>query len=125
MFVIIGFAIVLGATLGGFMVAGGNPVVLIHISEIIVVVGITFGLVVVGTPMGTIIATMKAILGVLSGDGPSKAEYTDLLKMLFEIFTLGRRNGLIALDEHVEDPSKSAIMSKYPSFTNTTTVWSF
>ena len=35
MLLIIGFIIVVGATLGGFMIAGGNPIVLLHISEFV------------------------------------------------------------------------------------------
>jgi chemotaxis protein MotA len=116
MFVIIGVVIVLGATLGGFSIAGGQPAVLIHVSEIVVIVGITTGLVIIATPINTLIATIKALIAMLTGDGPGKNEFMDLLKMLYEMFTLGRRNGLIALDEHVEDPSQSAIMSKYASF---------
>lgn len=116
MFVIIGFVIVLGATLGGFSIAGGKPMVLVHVSEIVVICGVTLGLMVIGTPLATLIATIKSVLGLLSGDGPGKNDFMDLLKMLYEMFTLGRRNGLIALDEHVEDPEQSSIMSKYSTF---------
>lgn len=116
MFVIIGSVIVLAATLGGFSIAGGQPIVLVHLSEIIVICGITLGLIIVGFPVPTLIATIKEIIGLLSGDGPGKNDFMDLLKMLYEMFTLGRRNGLIALDEHVEDPSESSIMSKYGTF---------
>ncbi len=116
MFVIIGFVIVLASTLGGFSVAGGKPAVLIHLSEIIVIVGITIGLIVVAAPLPTLMATLKGVMGTFTGGGPSKDDFMDLLKMLYEMFTLGRRNGLIALDEHVEDPSQSAIISKYKSF---------
>lgn len=116
MFVVIGIIIVIAATLGGFAIAGGHPAVLIHVSEITVVVGITLGLVVTGTPLGTLIATIKGIGRMISSDGPAKSDFLDLLKMLYEMFTLGRRNGLIALDEHVEEPEQSSIMSKYSSF---------
>ncbi len=116
MFVIIGFVIVIAATLGGFSIAGGKPIVLVHVSEIVVIGGVTAGLIVLGTPITTLIATLKSVLGLLSGDGPGKNDFLELLKMLYEMFTLGRRNGLIALDEHVEDPEQSSIMSKYPTF---------
>lgn len=116
MFVIIGSVIVLAATLGGFSLAGGQPIVLVHLSEIVVICGITLGLIIVGFPVPTLMATIKEIIGLLSGDGPGKNDFMDLLKMLYEMFTLGRRNGLIALDEHVEDPSASSIMSKYGTF---------
>ena len=116
MYVLIGIVIVIAATLGGFGIAGGKPAVLIHVSEITVVVGITTGLIVTGTPVTTLVATIKGLVRTFSGDGPAKNDFMDLLKMLYEMFTLGRRNGLIALDEHVEEPAQSSIMSKYGSF---------
>jgi chemotaxis protein MotA len=39
----------------------------------------------------------------------------DLLKLLYELFMVGRRNGLIALEEHVMEPNQSSIFMKYPS----------
>ena len=118
MFIIVGFAIVLVCTVGGFMIAGGNPVTLIHLSEIIVIFGIALGVFVCCAPKATLVATIRAITHALKADGPSKSEIEDLMKMLYEIFLVGRRNGLIALDEHVGDPQSSSIFSKYPSFLN-------
>src|SRR4029077_11886328 len=45
-----------------------------------------------------------------------RAAYDELLKVLFELFMLGRRNGMIALEEHVMEPLKSTIIKKYPLF---------
>ena len=36
--------------------------------------------------------------------------------MLYELFMLGRRSGMIALEEHVLEPEKSSIFKKYPAF---------
>ena len=53
---------------------------------------------------------------------PSKARptaarhYDDLLKVLYELFLLGRRNGMIAVEEHVLEPDKSPVFKKYPRF---------
>ena len=48
--------------------------------------------------------------------GVSSEEYMELLKLLYELFLLARKNGLIALDDHVSDPEASTILSKYPTF---------
>jgi chemotaxis protein MotA len=34
------------------------------------------------------------------------------------LFLLGRRNGMIALEEHVLEPEKSSVFKKYPRFSN-------
>ena len=117
MLLIIGFIVVLGATLGGFMVAGGNPLVLLHVSEFIVIGGIAAGVVVVSSPGQTIKLTISKILGAMKG-GAKKQDYIDLLKLLYETFMLARRNGITALEDHVHDPAQSTLFKKYPSFIN-------
>ena len=47
---------------------------------------------------------------------PTKDDYLQLLKLQYEVFTFVRKNGAVALDEHVNDMEKSGIFSKYPSF---------
>ena len=117
MLLIIGFIVVLGATLGGFMVAGGNPLVLLHVSEFIVIGGIAAGVVVVSTTGKTIKLTISKILAAMKG-GAKKQDYIDLLKLLYETFMLARRNGITALEDHVHDPAQSTLFKKYPSFIN-------
>lgn len=118
MFVLIGLAIVFASTIGGFMMAGGNPVILVHASEFVVILGIALGVLVISTPIGVIKAMVGGLTFALAAKTDSKAGYTDLMKMLYEIFMVGRRNGLVALEEHVVNPDSSAIFNKYPAFTH-------
>ncbi|HXI50105.1 MAG TPA: MotA/TolQ/ExbB proton channel family protein, partial [Candidatus Saccharimonadales bacterium] len=55
------------------------------------------------------------ILASLKGAPYSKGNYEDLFRALYELFMLGRRNGMIALEEHVTNPGGSTIFNKYPS----------
>src|SRR5882757_9430195 len=103
MLLIIGFIIVFAATLGGFMLAGGHPAVLLHVSEFVVIGGVALGILVVASPASTLKLTMKKILGAFKGSAP-KSESVDLLKLLFELFTVGRKGGVIALEEHLSGP---------------------
>ncbi len=116
MLLLVGFIIVLAATLGGFMIAGGKPLVLLHVSEFVTIGGICLGVVVVSSPAKLLKGTIGKIIGAIQGKSGKPDDYIDLLKMLYETFNLGRRGGLIALEEHVLEPDKSAIFSKYPSF---------
>lgn len=116
MLIIIGIVIVFASAMGGFILAGGNPLVLVHISEFVVIGGIGIGILIISTPQKLLIKIFKDILGALKGGGLSRGEVMDLIKLLYELFMLGRRNGLLALDEHVTDPAASPIISKYGSF---------
>jgi chemotaxis protein MotA len=60
--------------------------------------------------------TLKQIMGAFKGAGGTKAEYMDLLKLLYELFNLGRKSGVIALEDHLMNPKESTIFTKYPSF---------
>jgi chemotaxis protein MotA len=115
MIVIIGSIIVLAAVLGGFMMAGGHPAHLIVISEYVVICGSALGAVVIMAPKHVIMALVKQMLGTLKGNPYGKKSYEDLFKALYELFMLGRRNGMIALEEHVLTPDTSSIFSKYPT----------
>ncbi|WP_404423628.1 motility-associated protein [Nibricoccus sp. IMCC34717] len=117
MLIIVGGIIVLGSTLGGFMIAGGNPMVLLHVSEFVVILGVGLGVLVIASPGHVIKEIIHKTKAAMFGKSSSKNDYFDLLKMLYEIFMVGRRNGLIALEEHVMNPGSSAIFGKYPGFT--------
>jgi chemotaxis protein MotA len=118
MLLAIGYIIVICAVLGGFMIAGGSPVLLMHPAEFIVIGGVAIGMLIVAAPNEVMKNLLKDIQNCFKGTGVSKSEITDLFKLLYELFVIGRRNGLIALDEHVGSPKTSPIFQKYPSFLN-------
>lgn len=113
-----GTAIALGATLGGFMMGGGKPMQLVHAGEIVIIVGIATSIVLISSPFAVLTRLIKDLLIAVKGVDTTKERYTNLLKLLYEILQIGRRKGYIAMDEHIGDPEKSAIFSKYPSFLN-------
>ncbi len=117
MLILIGAAVVLGSTLTGFMLAGGHPLVLLQVSEFVTILGVTTGVVVIASPSHVLKEVLHKVIHAITGKSAGEKEFTDVLKLLYEIFMVGRRNGLIALEEHVMDPKKSAIFQRYPSVT--------
>src|SRR5215216_7177573 len=118
MLILIGGIIVLVSTLGGFMIAGGKPLVLLHVSEFVVILGVAAGVLVIASPGHVLKEIIHKMKEAVAGKAAGEKEFTDLLKLLYEIFMVGRRNGLIALEEHIMDPKKSAIFQRYPSVLN-------
>jgi len=116
MIVIIGALIVVGSVIGGFVMAGGHPAALIHVSEFVVIGGAALGAMVLMSPKKVLIDLFKQVLGALKGSPYNKNAYDELFKALYELFMLGRRSGMVALEEHVMTPESSSIFSKYPSF---------
>lgn len=115
MLVIVGAIIVLVSTIGGFMLAGGQPLVLLHVSEFVVILGVAAGVLIIASPGHVLKEVVHKCIVAIKGKPPSREEYMQLLKLLYDLFIVGRKNGLIALEEHVTDPSKSAIFQRCPS----------
>ncbi|MES2695894.1 MAG: flagellar motor stator protein MotA [Verrucomicrobiota bacterium] len=118
MLILIGSFIVLASTIGGFIIAGGNPLVLLHVSEFVVILGVAAGVLVIASPGHVLKEIVHKLKECVTGKSPGEKEFSDLLKLLYEIFMVGRRNGLIALEEHIMDPKKSTLFQKYPSILN-------
>ena len=118
MLLAVGIAIVFISCIGGFVVAGGNPVSLIHAGEIMIICGIGLGILVVSSPKSVLMSLKTDIIKAFKGGIANQGKFIDLLVLLYELFMLGRRKGTPALDEHVSDPQNSSIFTKYPSFLN-------
>jgi chemotaxis protein MotA len=115
MLILVGALIVLASTLGGFMMAGGNPLVLMHASEFVVILGVALGVLIIASPGHVLKDIVHKMMAAIKGGSSGRPQCFDLLKVLFELFMVGRRNGLIALDEHVMDPKNSTIFKRYPT----------
>jgi len=116
MVVIIGAIIVTVSVIGGFMMAGGHVGALIQIAEFVIICGAALGALIIMSPKKVLMDLFKGILATLKGSPYGKGAYTELFKALYELFTLGRRSGMIALEDHVSNPKGSNIFSKYPAF---------
>src|ERR1051325_1324776 len=116
MIVIIGAIIVTLCVIGGFVMGGGHPGVLLHFNELLIIGGAATGALIIMSPKKVLIDMGKGLLTCLKGAPHNREAYEDLLKVLYELFLLGRRNGMIALEEHVLDPQNSAIFKRYPKF---------
>ncbi len=116
MIVLVGAFIVLASVLGGFMMAGGHVGALLHLSEFVVIGGSALGALIIMSPKKVMIDMIKQVLGAIKGTPFNRKAYEELFKALYELFMLGRRNGMIALEEHVLTPESSSIFTKYPTF---------
>lgn len=112
---IIGYIVVIGSILGGYLIAGGNLHMLIQPSEFIIIGGAATGALIVGSPPALIKLIIGSIKSFLTGKTPSKKEYEDLLMLLYELFLKARKNGLLSLESDVENAKESPIFNNYPT----------
>jgi chemotaxis protein MotA len=116
MFSIIGIVVVFGAVVAGYLMEHGNLKVLMQPAELIIILGAAIGTVLIANPLHILKQIVSGVVGVFGGSKFSKQRYTESLKTMYEFLNKARREGLMSLEADVEDPSKSAILSKNPSF---------
>jgi chemotaxis protein MotA len=116
MFSIIGIVVVFGAVVAGYLMEHGNLKVLMQPAELIIILGAAIGTVLIANPLHILKQIVSGVVGVFGGSKFTKQRYTESLKTMYEFLNKARREGLMSLEADVEDPSKSAILSKNPSF---------
>ncbi|BBL76197.1 flagellar motor stator protein MotA [Methylomagnum ishizawai] len=114
MFVIIGYVIVIGAVLGGFIMAGGHLGVLMQINEVIIIFGAAGGAFVVSNSPKVLKATVGAVIGSLKGSKYNQAFYLETLTLLYKVFLKIRQNGLLSIEGDVENPGQSEVFKSAP-----------
>jgi chemotaxis protein MotA len=117
-FVIVGLILVFGSILVGFVLDHGHLIVLFQPTEFLIIGGAAFGSFVVSNPMSTVKGSFKALLGLLKPNPYDEKAYGELLKVLYDVFQKARKDGLVGLEAHIEDPEKSEIFKKYDFFRN-------
>ena len=125
MFVIIGFVVVIISVLGGFAEAGGPFMVLIQPAEFIIIGGAAFGALLASAPKSVLQSIIQRSIGALKGQTVTKTTYLSVLKLMYELLYMAQKEGLIALEKHIETPAESDIFSKYADILSHKTLISF
>ncbi|MCB1890228.1 MAG: flagellar motor stator protein MotA [Rhodocyclaceae bacterium] len=115
MFLIIGYVVILAASLGTYAIHGSLAALWVP-TEYVAIIGLTIGGFVAGNGIKAIKATVGALPSIFKGSPYNKAFYIDLLAMLYEILSKVRKEGLMSIENDVENPDSSPIFSKYPAF---------
>lgn len=113
---IIGMVIVTGCVLGGFVALGGHLEVLWQPFEIVIIVGAAMGGFIISNPGPVLKKSLKAFGQVAKGSRYKKQHYLDLLSLQYTIFKLAKSKGMLALEQHVENPDESDLIQAFPSF---------
>src|SRR5690606_9104002 len=112
----IGAIIVLVSVFGGYVLAGGHLHIVFQPFEVLIIFGAALGGFIIGNPMPTVKRAFKMAMHAMTGKGPTKKDYTELLQMLFQLFQIFRKDGPQAVEKHIEEPNSSEIFKAYPNF---------
>lgn len=94
----------------------GNLMVLMQPSELLIIGGAAVGTLLIGNPPHILKAIIGNILQAFKGSRYNAKVYVDTLKFLNDFFNTARKNGLETLEQDMDDPSKSALFKRHPTF---------
>lgn len=115
MFVIIGYVVVIGSVIGGYVGGGGHLDVLWQPLEFVIIFGGAIGAFVAGNP--SLLKRSLAAFGTfLKGPKYKEDDYMELLGVLYAVFKLAKSKGDLALEAHVENPHESTLFQNFPTF---------
>jgi chemotaxis protein MotA len=100
--------------MGGFLATGSSMLLLWHPLEVLIIIGAALGAFLISNPMKVVKSSFGGAIGLVKGVRYGRAEYIQLLKLVYDVLALARKSGMLALEEHVEEPLKSNIFKKYP-----------
>jgi chemotaxis protein MotA len=121
---IIGIIVVLGSIIAGYMMEKGNLSILIQPAELIIIGGAAVGalMIMAGNRFGMV---LRHISVAFQSDKTGKKAYMELLLLLNHLFSKAQREGLIALESHLDNPKKSDIFSRYPGIISNVNILAF
>ncbi|MBN8544431.1 MAG: flagellar motor stator protein MotA [Alphaproteobacteria bacterium] len=113
---IIGIVIILVCVFGTYIAVGGNMEIVMHAlpHEAATILGSAIGAFIIANKTEVVKASLKGVKKVFGKPKWTDQDYKDLLSLLFAILKTVRSKGMIALEQHIENPEQSAIFNQYP-----------
>ena len=99
MVIIFGAIVIVVCVLVGFTMVDGKISSLIHVNEFLVIGGASIGSMIIMAPWNVLKDLGKKLFAVLKGIPYRQKSYEDLFQALYELFMIGRKNGMIALED--------------------------
>ncbi len=117
MFVIIGFIVSMLCIFGVYIFHGGNIAVVLKALpfEMTTILGAAIGAFLINNQMKVIKASVKGLAGCFKGSRYTKARYMELMALQYDLLQKARKEGLMAIEQDVENPHESAVFKKYPT----------
>src|SRR5580692_1720058 len=100
----VGIIVVIVCVFGGFLGAGGHIHVVFQPFEIIIIGGAALGGFLIANPMNIVKKSIKMGIHAITGGGPGKKDYVELLQLMFQLFQVFRKEGPQAVEKHIEEP---------------------
>src|SRR3954463_6060744 len=112
-----GLGFLLACVFGSYVMAGGilEPLIEAMPFELLTIGGAAIGTFVMSNSMHDVKHTLGGFKKILKGGSFKKAQYVELLSLLYYFTRLATTKGAMALEPHIENPTESAAFQKSPN----------
>src|SRR3954447_10614728 len=115
---IIGIVVIVVSVFGTFGLLGGSFHILLQPGEFMIIVGAAIGAFLIANRMETVKHTLHLLKSLVGQPRYNKDSYLELLSLLYTAFKLAKTKGMLALEQHVENPRESQLFQRFPTFMN-------
>ncbi len=115
MTIILGLVVTLGCMLGGYMAMGGHIDVLWQPWEFVIILGTSLGTFIVANPMKVIKDAGKGIGEAFGNAAPTSRQYLDVMGLLYSLMRELRSKPRNEVEKHIDSPDESPIFQKFAS----------
>jgi len=116
--IILGLVVTLVCMLGGFMAMGGHVEVLWQPWEFVIILGTSLGTFIVANPVKVIKDTGKGLGEAFGNVAPSGRHYLDVMGLLYSLMRELRSKPRNEVEKHIDMPTESPIFQKFASVLN-------
>ncbi len=102
------------------MLSGGKMDIVLYALpfEGLMIGGASIGAFIIANSTNVLRSSLRGLVKVVKGPKFKASHYEELLNLMYELARLYKAKGIIALDEHVENPKESSIFLRYPTILN-------
>lgn len=113
---LVGLLVLFGTVFGGFFMAGGASSigVFLHPGEYVVIIGAAIAGMIISTPGKYLKQIFSYGFKALIIKDPGKNEMLEGLGVMYELFQAQKKEGVQAIEGHIENPEQSKVFQKYP-----------
>ncbi|MBD8880751.1 MULTISPECIES: flagellar motor stator protein MotA [Rhodanobacter] len=114
MLVLVGSLVVIGCVLGGYVLSHGHLLALWQPYELLIIFGGSIGAFLTANSSKVVKAALHDMAALFKGPAYRRQDFVDLLSLLYDIFSAMRKEGLLGMEAHIEDPQSSPLFAAYP-----------
>lgn len=112
--IVIGFVVIFGCVLGGYMAMGGHLGVLYQPWEVVIIGGAGIGAFLIANPVSVVKDAGRAIKEAFRQDVPKERDYLETLGVLHSLMRELRTKSRNEVEAHIDNPDESTIFTAFP-----------